>query len=430
MNSLATRDQGVVWHPYTQSGFGIEPLPVVSAQGAHLTLEDGRRILDGISSWWCCLHGHGHPALSRAAAEQFERLDHIIFAGFTHEPAVRLAERLCEVVPHGFQRVFFSDNGSTAIEVGIKLAVQRARHRGERRMKFLALEGAYHGDTFGAMAVGARSIFSAPFDEMLFSVEYLSIRGDDRDMERAEAACKSGEVAGFIFEPLVQGAGGMRMYDAEVLDRYAALVHRYGGLCIADEVMTGFGRTGSLFASAEMQVAPDIICLSKGLTSGTLPLAVTMCREDLFAEFISNDHSRTFFHGHTYTANPIACAVALASLDLTTSPECRAARERIAAAHRNFLERLHALSNVLHARARGTIVAFNLRSDEEGGYLNSAAQQARAFFIDRGVLLRPLGDVLYVMPPYCVTDAELSSVYDAIVEFVTSSRSEEKAKPC
>jgi adenosylmethionine-8-amino-7-oxononanoate aminotransferase len=328
---------------------------------------------------------------------------------------------LCEVVPHGFQRVFYSDNGSTAIEVAIKLAVQRARHRGERRVKFLALEGAYHGDTFGAMAVGARSIFSAPFDEMLFSVEFLSIRGDDRDMERAELACRGGDVAGFIFEPLVQGAGGMRMYGADVLDRYAALVRHHGGVVIADEVMTGFGRTGELFASGEMEIPPDIICLSKGLTSGTLPLAVTMCREELFGEFISNDHSRTFFHGHTYTANPIACAVALASLDLTVSDQCRTARARISAAHEAFAARLHKMGCVDDPRAKGTIVACNLRTSEAGGYLNTAAQRAREFFIERGVLLRPLGDVLYCMPPYCVSDGELAAIYDAVSEFVTTT---------
>lgn len=422
MSKLVVRDARVVWHPYTQAGFSKEPLPVVSAKGGFLTLENGQRILDGISSWWCCLHGHGHPALTRAATEQFEQLDHVIFAGVTHEPAVRLAERLCEVVPHGFERVFYSDNGSTAVEVGIKLAVQRARHRGERRVKFLALEGAYHGDTFGAMAVGARSIFSAPFDEMLFSVEFLSLEGSDRDMEQAELACRGGDVAGFIFEPLVQGVGGMRMYEASVLDRYASLVRRHGGLIIADEVMTGFGRTGNLFATSEMTVAPDVICLSKGLTSGTLPLAVTMCREDLFAEFISPNHSRTFFHGHTYTANPIACAVALASLDLTTSAECCASRARISSSHEAFVGRLRDMSGVDHPRVKGTILACNLRNDGVGGYLNNTAHHAREFFVDRGVLLRPLGDVLYCMPPYCVSDAELAMVYDAVSEYIATRR--------
>lgn len=422
MTTLVARDGEVVWHPYTQAGFGIEPLPVVSARGSTLILEDGREVLDGISSWWCCLHGHAHPALVRAATEQFEKLDHVIFAGVTHEPAVRLAERLCAIVPHGFERVFYSDNGSTAIEVAIKMAVQRARHRGERRIRFLALEGAYHGDTFGAMAVGARSIFSAPFDEMLFSVEFLSLEGGDRDMERVEAACRDGEVAAFIFEPLVQGAGGMRMYDAGVVDRYSEVVRRYGGLCIADEVMTGFGRTGELFASGAMRVAPDIICLSKGITSGTLPLAVTMCRNELFDEFISDDHARTFFHGHTYTANPIACAVALASLELTTGVECRAARERIAASHRSFVDELKGLKGVSSPRAQGTIVACDLLTEEPGGYQNRAAQRARDFFIERGILLRPLGNVLYLMPPYCFSDSQLRQGYDAMIEFVSAVR--------
>ncbi len=422
MSSLVARDKAFVWHPYTQSGFAIDPLSVVSAKGSSLVLEDGREILDGISSWWCCLHGHGHPALVRAAAEQFERLDHVIFAGVTHEPAVRLAERLCEVVPHCFQRVFYSDNGSTAVEVALKLAVQRARHRGEKRATFLALEGAYHGDTFGAMAVGARSIFSAPFEEMLFSVEFLSPEGTERDMERARSACRSGEVAGFIFEPLVQGVAGMRMHDPGVLDRYASIVREYDGLCIADEVMTGFGRTGGLFASGEMTVAPDIICLSKGLTSGTLPLAVTMCREDLFSEFISHDHSRTFFHGHTYTANPIACTVALASLDLTTSTGCDEARARIAASHQRFVGRLRGEDGLSSPRAQGTIVACDLETAESGGYQHTAAQRARDFFIERGVLLRPLGNVVYFMPPYCVSDDELSRGYEAIVDFARSTR--------
>lgn len=422
MSSLVTRDKAVIWHPYTQPGFGLEPLPVIAAAGSYLKLEDGSEILDAISSWWCCLHGHGHPALKRAVTEQFEKLDHVIFAGVTHEPGVQLAERLCQVVPHAFQRVFFSDNGSTAIEVALKIAVQRARNRGEHRVKFLALEGGYHGDTFGAMAVGGRSIFSAPFDEMLLSVEYLSIAGSARDLERAEAACRNGDVAAFIFEPLVQGAGGMRMYDAALLDRYCALVQKYGVLCVADEVMTGFGRTGELFASAEMNVSPDIICLSKGLTSGTLPLAVTMCRDDVYQDFISDDHSRTFFHGHTYTANPLACAVALASLELTTSVECVEARQRIASSHQAFISRLGALNEVDAPRMKGTIAAFDLRTKEGAGYKNTMAQKAKELAIRTGALIRPLGNVVYCMPPYCFSETELSMTYDAMLEFVAESR--------
>jgi adenosylmethionine-8-amino-7-oxononanoate aminotransferase len=418
MKSLVERDTDRVWHPYTQAGFGQVPLPVSSARGSALLLEDGRRILDGISSWWCCLHGHGEARLVKAAAAQFEKLDHVLFAGVTHEPAVRLAERLCEVVPHNFDRVFYSDNGSTAIEVALKLSVQLARNRGARKTTIVALEGGYHGDTFGAMAVGARSIFSAPFDELLFSVEYLSIDGTLADIERCEALCKKGDVACFIFEPLVQGAGGMRFVEAKVLDLYCEIFQRHGALCIADEVMTGFGRTGALFATSELSVAPDLICLSKGITSGTLPLAVTLCRDSLYREFISNDHSRTFFHGHTFTANPIACAVALTSLEITLSDECVAQRKRIEQAHTLCAERVLGHPRVRNPRVKGTILALDLVSDGLKGYRSGIAQQAREFFIERGVLLRPLGDVLYFMPPYCFSDDELSRVHVAIEEFV------------
>jgi adenosylmethionine-8-amino-7-oxononanoate aminotransferase len=419
MNDLVTRDRERVWHPYTQTGFGVEPLGIVSAKGSYLTLEDGRSILDGISSWWCCLHGHGHSSLRQAASEQFEKLDHIIFGGFTHEPAVRLSEALCEVAPHNFQKVFFSDNGSTAVEVAIKLALQVWRNRGEKRTKLIALEEGYHGDTFGAMSVGARSIFTEPFDDLLFSVDRLSLEATERDLERAEALCRAGEVAAFIFEPVVQGVGGMRMYAPSALDSYCAVMKRYGVLCIADEVMTGFGRTGPLFASASLKEAPDILCLSKGITSGTLPLAVSLCRDSVFNEFISSDHSKTFFHGHTYTANPIACAVALASLQLTISAECLDARERIAARHREVVEGLSDQPGIVNARSRGTIVAFDLIRQGDQGYGNGLAERARDFFVQRGVLVRPLGNVVYLMPPYCFTDDELGRAYDAMKLFVS-----------
>jgi adenosylmethionine---8-amino-7-oxononanoate aminotransferase len=418
MRSLLERDRDRVWHPYTQSGFGIDPLPVVRAEGSSLFLEDGRRIIDGISSWWCCVHGHGHRRLAQVAAEQFATLDHVLFAGVTHEPAVALAERLCAAYPHSFSRVFFSDNGSTAVEVALKLAIQLGRNRGERRSKIIALSGAYHGDTFGAMAVGARSIFSSAFEELLFSVEYLSPHGGAAEFERCEELARRGDVACFIFEPSVQGAGGMRFVEPAVLDRYCGTFQQSGVVCIADEVMTGFGRTGPLFAASELGVAPDLVCLSKGLTSGTLPLAVTMCREEIFREFISDDHSRTFFHGHTFTANPIACAVALASLELVESAECGKLRARINQAHTEFAECLRERARVADVRVRGTILAFDIETREAGGYVSPIAQQARQFFIDRGVLLRPLGNVVYCMPPYCVTDEELGVIYSALEEFV------------
>ena len=407
MSSLLERDKVCVWHPYTQTGFGVDPLPVIGAAGSALILEDGRRVIDGISSWWCCLHGHGDARLAKAASEQFLTIDHVLFAGVTHEPAVRLAERLIEVVPHNFSRVFYSDNGSTAVEVALKLAVQMWRNRGARRHKIVALEGAYHGDTFGAMAVGARSIFSAAFDELLFSVEYLSPNGGDGDFARCEELAREGAVSCFIFEPGVQGAGGMNLVDPQVLDRYCSILKSGGALCVADEVMTGFGRTGSLFATSELTVPPDLVCLSKGITSGTLPLAVTLCREELFNEFTSSDHSRTFFHGHTFTANPIACAVAIRSLEILQGEECGERRQVINRSHREFLSRLKDYPSVVNPRVKGTIPAFDIKQEGGSGYTSTLAQRAREFFLARGVLLRPLGNVVYFMPPYCITDSEL-----------------------
>jgi adenosylmethionine-8-amino-7-oxononanoate aminotransferase len=268
------------------------------------------------------------------------------------------------------------------------------------------------------MAVGARSVFTNAFEDLLFSVEYLSPEGGDAEVSRCEDLARQGDVACFIFEPSVQGAGGMKFIDPAVLDRYCAIFQRSGALCIADEIMTGFGRTGPLFATSEMVVAPDLVCLSKGLTSGTLPLAVTMCREAVFREFVSDDHSRTFFHGHTFTANPIACAVALASLDISESGACANQRTRINRAHCEFAERMRGRSGIEEVRVRGTILAFDVVTREAGGYVSPVAQQARQFFIDRGVLLRPLGNVVYCMPPYCVTEEELVVVYAALEDFV------------
>ena len=418
MRSLREREAEVIWHPFTQSGMEVTPLSVVAAEGSNLILEDGRKIIDGISSWWCNTHGHGHPELVKAAAKQFATLDHVMFAGFTHEPAVALAEALLKVLPQGFAKVFFSDNGSTACEVALKLALQFWSNQGlSKRRRIIALDGGYHGDTFGAMAVGARGPFSAPFDSMLFEVERVSIDDGEAALAHMRSLCESEEIAAFIFEPLVQGAGGMRMYDAALLDSYMAIAHEYGVLSIADEVMTGFGRTGALFASESLLLSPDIICLSKGLTAGSLPLAVTVCTQEIFERFISSDHSRTFFHGHTYTANPIACAVALVALNLTVAPECEAARKRIEHLHREAAEELSRIGYIENARVCGTILAFDLNMGDVPGYMSNIARQAFQFFIERGLLIRPLGNVVYCMPPYCITEGELASIYHAMRDF-------------
>jgi adenosylmethionine-8-amino-7-oxononanoate aminotransferase len=417
-NSLLLRDAAVVWHPFSQVGRAQPLLPVVGADGAHLILEDGRRILDGVSSWWCNLHGHSHPSIVQAIAEQAATLDHVLFGGCTHPPAVALAEKIVSALPMPAGKVFFSDNGSTAVEVALKISVQRWRNRGQNRAKIYALENAYHGDTFGAMAVGARGIFSAPFEELLFQVDRFPIEANDEALHRFELGCKSGEVAAFIFEPLVQGAGGFNIYPQSLLDQYLSLCHSYGVVTIADEVMTGFGRIGPLFVSSDLHTTPDIICLSKGLTGGSLPLAATVCRGEIFEDFISKDHSRTFFHGHTFTANPIACAAALASWTLSTSAECTDARQRIHQAHTEFISRLGERGRVSKVRAAGTVLALQLRTEQDHDYLDPIGEKVSRECVAAGVLLRPLGDVLYFMPPYCTTESDLLKTHMIIEQYV------------
>lgn len=419
MSNLTSRDELVVWHPFTQSGMQQpELLEVHSASGAQIRLSDGRSLIDGISSWWCNAHGHCHPKLVAALTQQARVLDHVLFAGCTHEPAVALAEGLLKVLPPSLSRIFYSDNGSTAVEVALKIAVQYWRNQGERRTRFVALTDAYHGDTFGAMAAGERGIFSAPFEEMMFQVERLSIVGGDDEAARCAELAASGDVAGFIFEPGVQGAGGMKMYCPQIVDRYIAEFQKAGVPCIADEVMTGFGRTGPLFVSTVLRNAPDIICLSKALTGGMLPLAVTAVSKKICELFVSHDHSRTFFHGHTFTANPLACAVGLASLELSCSQECEGQRIHIEQRHRECARELSTIEGVVNPRVAGTILAFDLDvPDGTSGYTASIAHEARNFFSARGVLIRPLGNVLYFMPPYCITDSELDAAYLALRSF-------------
>ena len=413
---LIERDRAVIWHPFTQSGMEQDMLPVTRAKGASLYLNSGEELLDGISSWWCNLHGHGHPAIVEAARRQCEQLDHVLFAGCTHEPAVKLAERLLQQVPGQLRKVFYSDNGSTAVEVALKMAVQWWYNRGAQRSTIVALENSYHGDTFGAMAAGARGLFTKPFDSMLFQVKHIGTAGSDSDLTRLEDLCRRKEVAAFIFEPRVQGAGGMCMYSTDALNQYLAICKEHGVLCIADEVMTGFGRTGPLFASAELCPSPDIICLSKGLTNGSVPLAVTACSQEIFEGFISNDHSRTFFHGHTYTGNPIAAAIALASLELTLSEECSSARARIHNAHTEYARALRTIAGVNDVRLTGTILAFDLYDPGSGGYTSSIRNVAMKFFRDRGVLLRPLGNTFYCMPPYCITEEQLARIHTSMID--------------
>jgi adenosylmethionine-8-amino-7-oxononanoate aminotransferase len=411
--SLVERDRAHIWHPYTQMQIQAPLLPVVRGEGVYLHTEDGRRILDGISSWWVNIHGHSHPRLNRALAEQAQRLEHVLFAGCTHPPAVELAERLVAAVPRGLTRVFYSDNGSTAVEVAVKMALQYWMNKGQRqRTTFVGLPHAYHGDTVGAMSVSDDSLFTKPFAPLLFKAARA---GDLETLE--EALTRLGEtVAAVIVEPMLQGAGGMIVWPPDFLARVRQLCDRSGALLIADEVLTGFGRTGRMFACEHAGIRPDLICLSKALTAGYLPLGATLVTDAVFEAFLSPDHSRTFFHGHSYTANPLACAVAIESLRLFEENSVLDAVKRIQGQLASGLSRFRELPAVAQVRHIGAVGVVELVGGT--GYDDQIGPRLAAAFLERRILLRPLGNVVYFMPPYVITSSEvewvLSEMYDVI----------------
>ncbi|GAC1612180.1 MAG: adenosylmethionine--8-amino-7-oxononanoate transaminase [Novosphingobium sp.] len=408
-----------IWHPFTQHGLE-EPIPLVTrGEGAVLHTADGRRVIDAISSWWVTTHGHNHPKIIAAIREQALALDQVIFAGWTHEPAETVARGLIAMLPPALTRVFFSDSGSTAVEVALKMALGFWAHGGTPRHRLLVLEHSYHGDTIGAMSVGERGVFNAPYAPLLFDVGTIPFPiGDGANSIAAlESECAAAAAA-FIVEPLLLGAGGMKMYPPQVLAAMHAVCNRHGTLFIADEVMTGWGRTGTLTACEQAGVVPDILCLAKGLTGGSLPLAVTVASEPIFQAHWSTDRARMFYHSSSYTANPIACTAAAANLAIWRDEPVL---ERIATLGERQQQHLDALvsahSRVRNPRRCGTIAAFEIE-DAAGGYLSALAPRLMAFFGTRDVLLRPLGNTVYVMPPYCITPAELAKVWSAIDEVV------------
>ncbi|QJD78484.1 adenosylmethionine--8-amino-7-oxononanoate transaminase [Spirosoma rhododendri] len=421
-NSLPERDHQVVWHPFTQMQTAPLPIPIVRGEGSVLYAADGTTYLDMVSSWWVNLHGHAHPHIAQRLAEQAITLEHVIFAGFTHQPAVELAERLLTILPDNQAKVFYSDNGSTAVEVALKMAFQYWYNQGKPRRKVIALTDAYHGDTFGAMAVGGRNAFSAPFAPFLFDVDYLPtpVTGQEEATLELARTLFTDDVAAFIVEPLVQGSGGMIMYEPAVLAELFRLAKEQGILLIADEVMTGFGRTGRLFASDYLTEKADLMCLSKGLTGGTMALGVTTCTQAIYDAFLSDDRMKTLFHGHSFTANPLACSVALASMDLLLLEETQQAIQRIEANHRQFAETLKGHTHVGTIRQQGTVLAFDLNVGEQTSYFNHIRDYAYQFMLDRGILMRPLGNVLYLMPPYCTTDSQLEYVHEQIMALLAS----------
>lgn len=419
--STSKKDQDFVWHPFTHLKFQGENICIERAEGSYYFDEKGSRYIDAISSWWVNLHGHSHPYISQKVSEQLLKFEHAMFSGFTHKPAVELAERLLNHLPKNQNKIFYSDNGSTAVEVALKMTLQFWDNKGDSKPLFIAFENAYHGDTFGGMSVGERNVFNNAFEKLLFDVVHIPLPNSE-NIERLEgelvSLVKNHSVAGFIFEPLVQGAAGMLMYEAQYLDRLIKICNDNKVITIADEVMTGFGRTGKFFASDFLQNKPDIICLSKGLTGGYMPLGVTSCAQFIYDAFVSDDKAKTFFHGHSYTGNPTACSAALASMDLMEKKETWNNIDRISKKHSTFLNKIKGHKSIKSIRQTGTILAIELNTDEHTHYLNNASEKIAAFFMKHGILIRPLGNVFYVLPPYCINFSDMDLIYSKTEEFL------------
>lgn len=414
--TLQERDARHLWHPYTQHQTAAKPLGIVRGKDALLWDEDGKEYIDAIASWWVNPFGHSNEALAKAAYKQLTELEHVLFGGFTHRPAVELAEKLISILPSNQQKLFFSDNGSTAVEIAIKMALQYFFNKGEQRFTVIALENAFHGDTFAAMAASGISFFTEAFADHLLKVVRIPapVAGSDAAAKALRAAIAAHNPAAFIFEPLVQGAVGMNIYPAESLDELIRIAKESGVLTIADEVMTGFGRTGRTFASNYLTEQPDIMCLSKALTGGTIPLAVTTATQAVFDAFYSEDINKALFHGHTYTANPTGCAIALEAIHLLESEEMQANIQRIMDRHKAFVAHIAQHPKVQNARTLGVIMAFELKTEENTDYYGSFRDRLYNFFISEGVLLRPVGNTIYILPPYIISDTQLSRVYEVI----------------
>jgi adenosylmethionine---8-amino-7-oxononanoate aminotransferase len=407
-----------IWHPFTQHALEPVTTRIIRTEGAYLIDEHGHSILDAISSWWVITHGHRHPAIMEAIRAATDNFDQIIFAEYTHEPAEELAQRLISVAPPGLAHVFYSDSGSTSVEVALKMALGFFRNLGTPRSRIVVMEHGYHGDTIGAMSAGERGVFNAAYRPLLFDVDTIPfpVPGHEQDtLDAFEHLCRGQQVAALLVEPLILGAGGMKMYPPRLLTELKRIAKCYGSLLIADEVMTGWGRTGTLFACEQAAITPDILCVSKGITGGALPLAATLCSREIFDAHLSSDRSRTFFHSSSYTANPIACAAALANLTVWQNEPVLRRIEMLEQMHRERLAPFRTDPRFINVRQRGTIAALDL-DVSTSGYLSNVGPQLRAFFRERDLLIRPLGNVIYLMTPYCVTPDDLDRAYAAIEE--------------
>ena len=412
------KDDNAIWYPFTQMKTAGAPIHIESAKNCTLFAADGKEYIDAVSSWWVNIHGHTNSVITKAIAAQAKKLEHVIFAGFTHTPAIDLSKNLLSILPNHFNKIFFSDNGSTAVEVALKMALQFWHNQNiKTKTNIIAFEDAYHGDTFGAMSVAERNVFNAAFSKQLFKVSHIPVPNEnniDEVVKKFSALVNKQNVAAFIFEPLVQGAGGMKMHSAKYLDILLSVAAKNNIICIADEVMTGFGRTGKNFASDHLKNKPDIICLSKGITGGFMPLGITACTKKIFNAFYAADNTKTFYHGHSYTGNPLACAAANASIGLLKTPKCTAQIAMIAEQHRFFAKNISGNNFIKEVRQQGTILAIELNTKENTSYFNAVRDLAYNYYLAQGILLRPLGNVVYIMPPYCITKKELHKIYTAI----------------
>lgn len=415
--NLSEHDSKNIWHPFTQHQTAKNNIAIIRGEGALLYDEYGKVYIDAVSSWWTNLFGHSNPIIANAIKHQVDTLEHVIFAGFTHEPAINLAENLLKILPKNQSKVFFSDNGSTCVEVALKMAIQFWHNKGIKKQTIIAFKNAYHGDTFGAMSVGARGLFNQPFEPFLFDVDFIELPNDENFSDVLadfQHIIQQKNVAAFIFEPLIQGSAGMLMYKHEHLDKLVEIAQHNKVICIADEVMTGFGRTGKTFATDYLQHKPDIFCLSKGITGGFLPLGITTCKQEIFDAFLSSDKLKTFFHGHSYTGNPIACAAANASLKLLNDAQLTI--NNLVFWQNEFLTKLKSTTKIENLRQQGTVVAFDVKTDANSNYFNNLRDFLYDKFIARGILLRPLGNTVYILPPYIITKEQLQEVYSVIDE--------------
>ena len=421
VKKLVERDRELLWHPLTQHQTAAAPLAIVKAKGAMLYDESGKAYIDGIASWYTSMYGHGNSAITKAMAEQMEALDFVMFSGFTHEPAITLAEHLMAILPENQAKVFFNDNGSTAIEAAIKMCLQYYHNKEEKRDTLIAFEGGFHGDTFGAMSASGISSYNGPFEAFLLEVERIPVptaANIDAVLEQLEGILSARACAAFVFEPLIQGAAGMKMHEAAHLDRLISKCRDHQVLCVGDEIMTGFGKTGKNFASDHLDNKPDILCLGKAWTAGMFPLSITSCTQAVFDAFLSARVEKGFFHAHTFSAHPIGCAAAIAGLRLLNSEHIRERRSAIANAHLKFAERLEKHPNVAEIRCKGVVLAVDFKSKRDR--YGSFRDELYTFCMDRGVILRPLGNTLYTLPPYTIEDAQLTRIYEVIESALNS----------